>query len=810
MDLFDDKPTKGKKIKEQKYQSGNAGNSSNSGKQKELVLKVVSNIKGANCKNSIDYITRNNEHKFDDKDFIPPENEMGDVLNREQVNKLSEEWKEEFSDPKKINTRNMTHLVLSVDIKPTKENQISLQNAARDFFAERFGDEGFRYTFVVHNDTDKPHVHILVNNNNLETQKKLRIDVNWHYESRLMAKEHLKNHGINQEATFKKDRQIMRDKEKSFEQSEALVNNWFEAKLKNSSHNDKHYEHMKRQFDVIQSIKSEMKQSDRFTTQQQVELSDRVKELRQDIALYDSFTNRTETNRAVHKLIKDINPPSKTLKESVGLANKKDLIRKAQQESKYKRQLYFQAKELVKAQSILDSSQVSSAEKRATNKLINERKKFLESKGIDVKKLELDQRVSLSDNDKFKGAYREANKVVSQTNKQVKKDGSLDHEAAQKRFVRLLDMSHTAESTNLSKDDKKALETAKSRAFIELESKGLPAKQIYTQWKEAREFKESIKSISHAVSEPLDKQQRNELQKQLLAQKEKLEKNRPSLISKKESYSLNINLNRSQQELDKQQTHSFADLKKQLDKLARGFKALDLKLKEQKPEQKQPSKQVVAQSYAMAASYTDIEQKIATGNFLPVQKETLKEQSAKIKQTFKDKGIDIEQYQAKLEKSNNLPFRVKQMEQTTMNRIRANGYDKSEASLKNLQNEIKDSQLTDVKRRELNKSVNAKKKEIGIAKKEDSASLADNLKRIKELDKQIKELQSPQLISGLSALEKLNNKRQIDQLSDKAHALIKSSKPLVQALPSAKNLEISTQLKLWEKKYSTNTMQRAR
>jgi len=181
-------------------------------KAKEVVFKVASNITNANPKSvsqAMDYISRNGE-RFDEE-YISPEDEFGNQLNQEELKKIQEAWGKEFAEEKRKNSRVMTHFVLSIEEKPTEKNLKKFENATRDFLQERFGEEGFRYMFVIHKHNDKAHAHILVNNNNLITKKKLRTNKEWFLETRIMAKEKLIEQGFNYKATLKQDRVRQKD-----------------------------------------------------------------------------------------------------------------------------------------------------------------------------------------------------------------------------------------------------------------------------------------------------------------------------------------------------------------------------------------------------------------------------------------------------------------------------------------------------------------------------------------------------------------------------------------------------------------------
>ncbi|PML45586.1 hypothetical protein BCT75_04175 [Vibrio lentus] len=797
MDLFEDKPTKGKKVQQTKVlnrsNKGSSGSFNGGGSSdNELVQKVVSNIKGNKSDNSIDYITRNNKHEHEVEEFISPEDEMGNKLSRDDLEALKKEWRDEFSEDNKIKTRNMTHIVLSVDVEDSQENRNKLQNAAREYLAERFAEEGFRYVFVQHNDTDKPHVHVMVNNNNLETNKKLRISVDWHYESRLMFKEHLKNNGINQEATFKKERQMMKEKERSFEKLDQEVTHWFDAKLKQVSQNDKHLEHLKRQFSIVQELKKEMQQSERFSTQKQLELSERVKTLRGDIVLHDRFTSRTEANKAVHSMIKEIDPPRQTLLKAVERNDQKNEQAQTSNEKKYQRQLYFHAKELVKAEAILKSTSHTSSDKKEALKQIKVRKAFLASKGIDVKKLEQDHRADLSTNEKFKITYRVINKVIPQTNKQLKKDKALDHEATNKRFVRMLDAHQRAKSDpSINDTDKKTLDTMKANVLIDLESKGFPAKKALQNWSESRALKTAVKELKEVIQK--SPQQAQEHQKQLFMLKKQLEQSPLDLINKKERFTLALNLRKAQEQLNKSTQNDFEHSVKTIDSVNRSFKTLDTKISDG------DKKKVRSQAYAMTATIVSLKDKT---NLLPSQQKWVDVQIQKIDKEFSIRKIDFSKNQEHLTKSNTIHQRVNEFKGQSMNRLKAKGYSKSEQDVNELKNEVKGSALAFRTKRELSKQLNAKNQELQEHKLLDRSQLTEKMNQIEKLVKNIERLNKPQNVQDLTALERLNNQRQINAYANQLNELVVDAKKLTPSLDTDKKVKTNKYLSNLQKTHA--------
>lgn len=805
MDLFDDKPTRGKKFKQNRNRSSSSSGGSGGKQHNELVLKVVSNIKGNNSDNSIDYITRNNENKHDKKEYISPENEMGDKLKKEELEQLKSEWKEEFSDPSKIKTRNMTHIVLSVDIDDTEKNRRNLQNATRDFLAERFGDEGFRYIYVQHNDTEKPHVHIMVNNNNLETGKKLRIDMDWHYESRLMAKEHLKNHGINQEATFKKDRQIIQEKEKHFLDQDRQVTNWFDAKLKQAASNDIHFTHLKRQFDVVQTLKADMKQSDRFSTQQQVELSKRVKELREGVTLYDNFSSRTEANAAVSKMIKDI-APKESITQQVKNALGQNADRQATEEKKHQRQLYFHAKALVRAEAIVESTQSSSKEKRLTMSAIKERKAFLSSQGIDIKKLEQDYRVELSDNDKFKLAYRSLNKFVQLTDKRIKEKGMLEQGDTEKRLSRALETLHSASKTALSKDEDKTLETLRAKTLIELESRGFPAKQHFKEWEQSRTFKDEVAKVKTTFQKTelgSDKVQLDKVQSNIIKLQNQLSSDRPKQLGKKEGYSAAVSLKNAQQKLDQITGYDHAEHVKKSQFLAKGFKSYDEK------QQSSNQRDAKRQAFAMSSSYLALAQ-AAQKAPLPSQQVQNNKDLATLRKQFEARGIDLEKNTRTLQRNDEIKVQIKEFGETSMKRVRATGYDRTEKAAEQLKQDLNSSSLSQSVKRELNTTLREKNNEISNNKVADSKQLHDNMKKLKALDEQVKAMTKPEQTKGLSALERLTQQRSVSSVQKEIAGLVKDSRKLIGAVDTKERVSINRTISNLERDHVSQAQDRGR
>jgi hypothetical protein len=173
----------------------------------EAVLKVTSFARGARAKNVIEYITRAKK-----KDNLEFENEGGQVgRGREDIKKVYEDWRQDFERKKagaKREPRHVTHIILSAKAPNDAETAYKVNNAARDFLAKEFGEQGYQYVFVTHRDRDNPHVHVVLKNYNRTLNNKLRLDKHDLLELRRAFAAELQKQGIEHVATRALDRPL--------------------------------------------------------------------------------------------------------------------------------------------------------------------------------------------------------------------------------------------------------------------------------------------------------------------------------------------------------------------------------------------------------------------------------------------------------------------------------------------------------------------------------------------------------------------------------------------------------------------------
>lgn len=128
--------------------------------------------------------------------------------------------------------RHATHAILSADCENNPANARKVLRAARDILQEQLGSEGYRYVMVLHQDTKNPHVHVVINNYNLDPNKaKLRLNPPDLFVMRSRFAERMTELGLEQYATRRLDRpELLAKIEKGIEDLKAK-GAWYERKL---------------------------------------------------------------------------------------------------------------------------------------------------------------------------------------------------------------------------------------------------------------------------------------------------------------------------------------------------------------------------------------------------------------------------------------------------------------------------------------------------------------------------------------------------------------------------------------------------
>ena len=165
--FFDYEEEKKRKIKVEKLNLGAynfvasriCAASNKSAFSKQVVIKLLSNLSAHGVKNALSYIIRNAESEFarnqDNEQVL-----LTDIL---------QDWSKDFSH--KPQAKEAWHFVFCLDESVNKNNIKLLEQAVSEVMQKNF--YAYKYVSVAHTHQNKPHIHIILNKNNIFTRKKL-------------------------------------------------------------------------------------------------------------------------------------------------------------------------------------------------------------------------------------------------------------------------------------------------------------------------------------------------------------------------------------------------------------------------------------------------------------------------------------------------------------------------------------------------------------------------------------------------------------------------------------------------------------
>jgi hypothetical protein len=170
----------------------------------QAVFKIISYGGGRkNLSNLVEYLIEREEGR------VEIEGSDGLIMEDEDIAEMLEEWHKDFKDKGsgKGKQRHFTHMLLSADVEPTEDNHQKVLETARQTAFTQFGQLGYEYKLVLHRDTDNPHVHIVLNNYNKVTHKKLRLDRHDLFRIRSNFADNLSKNGLKTHvSTLRQDR----------------------------------------------------------------------------------------------------------------------------------------------------------------------------------------------------------------------------------------------------------------------------------------------------------------------------------------------------------------------------------------------------------------------------------------------------------------------------------------------------------------------------------------------------------------------------------------------------------------------------
>lgn len=131
---------------------------------KQVVIKKLSNLDRNGAKNALSYVIRNSNTDF-------ALNQDGEFKNLAQIMRA---WSKDFTDKK--NAKEVLHLCFSIkeDLDENGRIERILKNAVNDVMRKNFFL--YKYVLVLHTHQSNPHIHVLINKNNIMDGQKFHLN----------------------------------------------------------------------------------------------------------------------------------------------------------------------------------------------------------------------------------------------------------------------------------------------------------------------------------------------------------------------------------------------------------------------------------------------------------------------------------------------------------------------------------------------------------------------------------------------------------------------------------------------------------
>lgn len=750
--LFDELETrKGKRDQTYNITSGgkSGGGKSGGGDLPEVVVKVASNINHNSASNTLDYISRNKEN--DEKEFVPLEDEMGNILNPDEVKELGAAWKKEFEQDKRENSRKMTHFVISIDSKNNERNAEKLRIATREILQQRLGEQGFRYTFAIHNDTEKLHAHVVVNNYNLETKRKLRINEHWLNQTRKEAVNQLSKVNLKHRATMKNDRiETVQEKAKAVEKpkDQILAKSWYEAKIKTDCEKNKNkYDKMIARYDLLNEIQKNPQVKITSSIQK------RIDQAKKETLEYNSSL-KSKTNKDIYfrTVLKDMN----VSKENIDNAKRYREERTAYLQAKVEKSQQAYAKKLIKNElEIKADKSLNRVDRNEKLSVIRIKKDQLSKKGVDIEAAEKELKQQNKRSEPYQESIKIINKAMNGTDRAIDSE-KFDQASAEKRIYRMLD--DLSKHQVSSRKERKDIAVSKQELYSLNKSNGVDANEIEKKWAVNKDVRDRLASLKTDLSQnekPIDlKKTQNEIEQLKKEVKE-------AARNKKELFAMQKGLRFREQELVDRQGEAIANpsklIDKQLTKLERLNKETDVK-----PEIKERN------DINLAKDFLAVER-------ISKNKPELENKVNQLKEKLLDSGVDIEAGRKRALETEKLKNNIESINETLANPPKIVKFKELEENIEKMKNSLVNTDLNVTKQREMKVDFNKNSDDLKNLKKERINVISENIDLVEKYLPSLHQKTNENNLSKLSSLEKLENKKQHDKETKKLNDLIKEA-----------------------------------
>lgn len=136
---------------------------------KQAVVKLLSNLNPQGIRNALNYTIKNSVENF----VI---NQYGE---RQTMQEIFNDWKIDFTGKKRA--KEAWHICFSINESLNNKNLYALEQSVKMTLEKNFYN--YKYCYVIHTHQNKPHVHVIVNKNDMFSHKKL------HFNDRFEIKE---------------------------------------------------------------------------------------------------------------------------------------------------------------------------------------------------------------------------------------------------------------------------------------------------------------------------------------------------------------------------------------------------------------------------------------------------------------------------------------------------------------------------------------------------------------------------------------------------------------------------------------------
>lgn len=247
---------------------------------KQAVVKLLSNLNSIGIKNALNYTINNSLENY-------AINQYGEKVT---MSEIYNDWKQDFSNKK--NAKEAWHLSFSINESFSNKSLYALEQSVKNVLEKNFYNH--KYAYVLHIHQNKPHIHVLINKNDMFSHKKLHFDSKEEIKDffntlREDFKDGLNYYGLNYTNAYKSEKSnfleqninsfkykdsnqinIITNLEKSIDRIYKKIQN-FENKLPKKNVNiDKLYEIKNEIIKNLNALPSELPLKQEYTTKQEM------------------------------------------------------------------------------------------------------------------------------------------------------------------------------------------------------------------------------------------------------------------------------------------------------------------------------------------------------------------------------------------------------------------------------------------------------------------------------------------------------------------------------------------------------------